>query len=118
MHKFAILVAGFVAALPAIAAEPEWNTANVKECDRVCLVGIMDGYMNAVFRRDPKAVPPLAADVRMTENTGAVDVGEGMLWQSKVEPTSFKFYAADPLQGQVAMGARLQLQGRDTLVSV
>jgi hypothetical protein len=54
----------------------------------------------------------------MTENTGAMDVGEGMLWRSKVEPTSFKFYAADPLQGQVAMGARLRLQGRDTLISL
>jgi hypothetical protein len=116
--NFTIIAAAFLAALPAIAAEPEWNAANIRECDRACLVGIMDGYMNAVFQHDPKAVPPLAADVRMTENTGAMDVGEGMLWRSKVEPTGFKFYAADPLQGQVAMGARLKLQGRDTLVSV
>jgi len=113
-----VILAGLITSLPAVAAEPEWNAASVKECDRACLVGIMDGYMNAIFQHDPKAVPPLAADVRMTENTGAMDVGEGMLWRSRVEPTSFKFYAADPLQGQVAMGARLQLQGRDTLVSV
>ena len=25
------------------AAEPEWNPAAIKECDRACLVGIMDG---------------------------------------------------------------------------
>jgi hypothetical protein len=118
MNHYNILAAGLLATLPVIAAEPEWNAANVKECDRACLVGIMDGYMNAILRHDRMAVPPLAADVRMTENTGAMDVGEGMLWRSKVEPTSFKFYAADPLQGQVALGARLQLQGRDTLVSV
>src|SRR5215831_11827976 len=115
---FTILVAGLLAALSAVAAEPEWNEANVKECDRACLVSIMDGYMSAIFQHDPKAVPPLAVDMRMTENTGAMDVGEGMLWRSKVEPTSFKFYAADPLEGQVAMGSRLKLQGRDTLVSV
>ncbi len=26
--------------------------------------------MNAIYKHDPKAVPPLAMDVRMTENTG------------------------------------------------
>lgn len=67
----------------AIAAEPEWNAAAIKECDRACLVGIMDGYMNAIFQLDPKLVPPLALDVRMTENTGQMDVGEGMLWRSR-----------------------------------
>jgi hypothetical protein len=98
--------------------EPEWNPSMVKPCDRTCLVGIMDGYMNAIFQHDPKAVPPLAIDVRMTENTGHMDVGEGMLWRSKVEPTSFKIYVADPVEGQVAEQARLKVQGRDTLVAV
>ena len=118
MNRFTIIAAGVLGAFPAMSAEPEWNAANVKECDRACLVGIMDGYMNAIFQHDPKAVPPLAADVRMTENTGAMDAGEGMLWRSKVEPAGFQFYAADPIGGQVAMGARLRVQGRDTLVSV
>jgi hypothetical protein len=29
----------------------------------------MDGYMNAIYMHDPKAVPPLSIDARMTENT-------------------------------------------------
>lgn len=105
--------------LPAArAAEPEWNPANVKPCDRACLIGILDGYMDAIYKHDPKAVPALAADVRMTENTGQMDVGEGVLWRSKVEPTSFKFYAVDLVEGQIAMGARVKIQGRDALVSL
>jgi hypothetical protein len=75
------------------AQEPSWNAAAIKESDRACLVGILDGYMNAIAKRDPKAVPPLAADVRMTENTGQMDVGEGLLWRSKTEPTPFKIFA-------------------------
>ena len=98
--------------------EPHWDTSKVKPCDRSCLVGIMDGYMNAIFKHDPKAVPPLAPDVRMTENTGHIDVGEGLLWRSKVEPTSFKLYVADPVEGQVAEQARLKIQGQDALVAV
>jgi hypothetical protein len=51
--------------------------------------------MNAIFTRNLRAVPPMAADVRMTENTGQMDVGEGLLWRSKTEPTPFKFRHLD-----------------------
>ena len=106
------------AALYAPAApEPEWNPA-VKACDRACLIEIMDGYMNAIFKQDVKAVPPMTIDVKMTENTGMMDVGEGMLWRSKVEPTSFKIYVADPVAGQVAQQARLKIGGQDALVAI
>jgi hypothetical protein len=97
---------------------PEWNPSIVKPCDRTCLIGIMDGYMDAIFKHDPKAVPTVALDVRMTENTAPMDIGEGMLWRSKVEPTSFKIYIADPVAGQVAEQTRLKVNGRDTLVGV
>src|SRR5262245_55210802 len=107
-----------VLAVAAAAQEPVWNPANVKECDRACLVNIIDGYMNAIFKHDPKAVPALAKDVRMTENTAEISVGEGVLWRSKVEPTSFNLHIADPIAGQVAVQARLKIQGRDALVAV
>jgi hypothetical protein len=103
---------------PLKAQEPEWNPASIKPCDRACLIGIMDGYMNAIFAHDPKAVPPLSIDVRMTENTGEMSVGEGVLWRFKPEPTSFKIYIADPVSGQVAQQARLKIGGRDTLVAI
>lgn len=115
--SLAMFSAGAVRAQQA-HPEPEWSPSIVKPCDRACLVGFMDGYMNAIFQHDPKAVPPLAIDVRMTENTAQMDVGEGMLWRSKVEPTSFKIYFADPVAGQVAEQARLKVGGRDTLVGV
>jgi hypothetical protein len=41
------------------AQEPEWNPSRVKECDRACLVGIVEGYMNAIFKHDTKVVPAL-----------------------------------------------------------
>jgi hypothetical protein len=100
------------------AQEPPWNAAAIKECDRACLVGVMDGYMNALFAHNPKGVPPLSIDVRMTENTGQMDVGEGVLWRSKVEPTPFKIYIADPVTGQVALQGRVKVQGRDNLISI
>ena len=102
----------------ASAAEPEWNPSAIRECDRACLVSIMDGYMNALFDQDTGALPPLSIDVRMTENTGVMDVGEGVLWRSKTEPTDFKIYVADPVSGQVAIQTRLKIGGRNALVAV
>jgi len=120
MNMFKLVGALLACVLPAqlAAQEPAWNPAAIKECDRACLVGIIDGYMNAIFKKDPKVVPPLSIDVRMTENTGPMDVGEGMLWRSKTEPTSFKIYIADPVEGQVAFQGRLKVQGRDNLVAI
>jgi hypothetical protein len=54
----------------------------------------------------------------MTENTGEMSVGEGILWRNKVEPTSFKIYVADPVAQQVALQARLKIAGRDSLVAI
>lgn len=82
------------------------------------LSGSHHGQLYAIFQHDPKRVPPLALDVRMTENTGHMDIGEGMRWRSKVEPTGFEIYVADPLAGQVAEQARLLIQGRNALVVV
>ena len=86
-----------------VAQEPPWNAGSIKPCDRACLVAVMDGYMNAIFTHNPKAVPPVSIDVRMTENTGQMEIGEGVLWRSKVEETPFKIYIADPISGQVAL---------------
>ena len=118
--KFKLLGACAIvaAAFPITAAEPEWGPSRVKDCNRECLVGVMDGYINAIYKHDPKAVPPLSIDYRMTENTGHMEVGEGVLWRSKVEPTPFIIYVADPATGQVAIQARLMIQGRSALVAV
>jgi hypothetical protein len=83
-----------IAAIGIFAAEPAWNPAAIKECDRACLVDFMNRYKDAIYKHDTKLVPPLALDVRMTENTGQMDVGEGSLWRSKVEPTTFNLIAA------------------------
>jgi hypothetical protein len=100
------------------AAEPVWGPSRVKDCDRECLVGFMNGYMEAIYKHDPKAVPPLSIDYRMTENTGHMEVGEGALWRNKVEPTSFKIYVADPVTGQVALQSRLMIGEHSALVAV
>lgn len=50
--------------LPGIAAEPPGTRPPSSTCDRNCRVGIMDGFMNAIFQHNPKRIPPPARDVR------------------------------------------------------
>lgn len=114
----ALMLCLLLFAASSIAGEPEWNPDNVQACDRACLVDIMDRYMNAVFSRNKEILPPLSIDIRMTENTGEMGVGEGVLWRSRTAPTDFKIYVADPVTGQVALQTRLKIGGSDALVAV
>ncbi len=112
----AVLLVGVVA-LNATAQEPAWDPSVVKPCDRACLTGIMDRYLDAMMKHDRSGLP-LERDVRMTENTAVVDVGEGILWRAKVEPTTFKLYVADPIAGQVGLQTVLNVEGRPALVAI
>jgi hypothetical protein len=119
MNTRACITAVFVfMACEAKAQQKPWDPAGIGDCEHACPVQTIDGYMNALFKRDVTLVPPLAKDVRFTENTGEMTIGEGLLWRSRTEPTGFKVYVADPVAGQVALQTRLKVQGRDTFVAI
>jgi hypothetical protein len=111
-----LLLASTVVTLAAQA--PEWGPDRVRDCDRACLVGLMDQYLDALVARDPGRLPPRQMDVRMTENTAQIDIGEGVLWKSRLEPTTFRIDVADPVHQQVARQTRMRVQGRETLVAI
>src|SRR3989338_2302492 len=86
------------------AQEREWDAAAYAHCDRACLIAHIDRYIDAILNKDRSKLP-LSLDTRYTENTALLDVGEGVLWRGAIEATSFKYHVADPLTGQVAIGA-------------
>jgi len=49
-------------------------------CDRACLEGVLNQYLDAVVAHDPKRVP-LSADVKYTENNQVLSVGDGF-WKT------------------------------------
>ena len=101
----------------ARAQEPPWDPARVKPCDRSCLTGIMDRYLDAMMKHDRTGLP-LEPELRMTENAAQIAVGEGILWRARVEPTTFKLYVADPIAGQVGLQTVLNIEGRPALVAI
>lgn len=106
-----------VLSLNSGARDPDWEALVIKPCDRACLVGMIDVYTAAVLKKDPSNLP-LSMEVRYTENTAQLDVGEGFLWRGTVTETGFKYYVADSHTGQVAIGTVFNIEGRPALVAV
>jgi hypothetical protein len=62
--------------------------ALAEECDRECLTDMITHYVDAVVAHDPSKLP-LADDVRFTEDSRALKLGEG-LWQTVTAKGAFR----------------------------
>src|SRR6204780_1358208 len=63
-------------------------------CDRACLTGILDQYLNAMAANDSKKAP-VAANIKYTENTARLPLNQG-LWFTAAGLTNYKIVLADP----------------------
>ncbi len=67
-------------------------------CDRTCLNGLTDQYLDALIAHDPKRLP-LARKVKFTENGQEIALGDA-LWLNAGGPVSYKLYFNDVAKGQ------------------
>ena len=63
-------------------------------CDRACLTGLMDQYLNAMVANDSTKAP-VAANVKYTENAARLPLNEG-LWFTAAGLTNYKIVLVDP----------------------
>jgi hypothetical protein len=69
-------------------------------CDRDCLKAVVDKYLDAMIKHDPKAAP-FAATVKFTENAETLPLGQG-LWASATGASkTYRIYVPDPVSRQV-----------------
>ncbi len=80
----------------ALAAQ----AAAAPACDRACLQGYMDRYLDALVKHDVAAVP-LAADAQIIHNglPSAIDDED---WKH-IDGIAFRQYVIDPQAGQIAL---------------
>jgi len=76
--------------------------ARAADCDRDCLTKLADQYVAAMVKHDPAGLP-LAPGYKYTENTAAIQIGDGLWVGASEVPTTFKIYAADPTSKQVGL---------------
>jgi hypothetical protein len=99
--RFSLLVGAIAIALRLLVAVQASTGPIPVNCQRACLENVMDQYLRAVVKHDPKAAP-LSADIKYTENSQLVDVGDGF-WKTAQAVGSYRHIFADPEAGQVAM---------------
>jgi hypothetical protein len=83
-------------------------------CDRACLEGFVNQYLDAMVARNPYSLP-LAPKVKFTENEQVIPLGEG-IWGTASGLGTYKLYVADPQGGQV--GFLGTLRENDTPVAI
>lgn len=85
-------------------------------CDRVCLKSTMDGYVAALVKHDHSGLP-LAKNVKFTENTARIELGDG-LWVGAQGPVTFKIYGLDPQDGEAGLMCMMKEFGKPVIVSI
>jgi len=68
-------------------------------CDRTCLVGFIDQYLDALVAQDPKRLS-VTPSVKFTENGQRLTLGDGF-WNSVTGKGTYRVDIADPAAGQV-----------------
>jgi hypothetical protein len=71
-----------------------------ENCDRTCLEGLVDQYLDALAAHDPHKAP-FTSDVAITENGQKLALGDG-LWRTFTGKGSFRMFVADVESGHVA----------------
>ncbi len=99
-----IAIAGVALALPLPLA--------AQDCDRSCLEGMVTSYVDALVAGDPSGLP-LADTVKVTQDSTAIELGEG-LFEEELEASTFRQDYLDT-QAQVA-ASHVSLQHGDETV--
>jgi hypothetical protein len=111
-------VAGVIAAgVVAVAGlSPAPASAAQAECDRACLGEMITDYVEALVAHDPSKLP-LAADVRVTEDSKMTKLGEG-LWKETLTPGTFRQDYLDTAKQLAASHVQLTAGKDQILLSV
>lgn len=104
--KRTVLVAG--ALLLSIQAA---SAAQPASCDRACLEGFVERYLDAVAANDPKRVP-LSPNTRFTEDGQRLLIGDG-LWNTMKAKGNYRLFVTDVPAGSVAVLATIQEDHRE-----
>ena len=103
-----IVVLAFVVAPVPVAAQSRVS------CERACLTGFLDRYLDALVAQDPSRLP-LARTVKFTENGQRLDLGDG-LWHTVTGKGSYRLDMADVEAGQAVLMGTIREADTPTII--
>jgi hypothetical protein len=92
---------------PPVAAAP---------CDRACLEGLVDRWLDAVLNHDPHRIH-ITPDFRFTENGVRLDIGDG-LWRTMTSLGSYRMGVTDVEAGHVAFLGSIREDGIPAMLAL
>ena len=99
------------AAFAAVVLFSSTGALAAPSCDRACLEGFVDRYLDAVLAHQPSQLP-LAPGVRFTEDGQQLAIGDG-LWRTLHAKGHYRLFVADVPAGQVAFFGTIEEENRD-----
>ena len=105
-----LIAMGVVGIALAGALTAQGQTGKHEACDRACLEGFIDKYLDAMIAHDPKLVP-LAKNIKFTEDGQKLVLPDG-LWNSMAGKGTYRLFVDDPQAGSVAFIGTIQEEGR------
>src|SRR5687767_4177702 len=93
------------AAIAAAVLMVSASGAQAAECDRTCLRGMITKYVEAIVAHAPQSLP-LAPNVRFTEDSRELPLGEGA-WKTVTRAGSFRQDYLDVARGIAASHVEL-----------
>ncbi len=106
-----------VAAISIIGASgPGGATAAESFCNRDCLAGVMNNYLQALLKHDPSALPT-TRNVKYTENGVRLSLGDG-LWQTASQMPTYRLDVIDEESEQVGLLGRINENGNNNWFAV
>jgi hypothetical protein len=92
------------------------NVSTVTSCDRACLDGFIDRYLEALALGDPSRLP-VTASVKFTEDGQRLNLGDG-LWNTSTGRGTYKFYMEDVQGGAVGFFGTMREAGEPVILSL
>ena len=92
------------------------NAATPVECNRECLAGFMNKYLDALLAHDASKLP-VTKNVKYTENGVRLDLTDG-LWQTASTMPTYRVNVIDEQSGQVGLLGRIDENGNNNWYAV
>jgi hypothetical protein len=86
------------------------------KCDRACLEGIAEQYLDALVAKDPKKLQ-VASNLKYTENGQRLLLGDS-LWNSITGRGTYKLHIADQTAGQIVTFSTMREAGNPMIIAV
>jgi hypothetical protein len=103
LFKLCLITGLIIFGITGCTSQTNEETVDTSTCDRTCLEGFVNKYLDAMVAHDPGKAP-FAKTARYTENADEIPlsgISKG-LWTTATALTDYKFYISDTAAGQVA----------------